>query len=349
MKEISDYVNGLELGQAQIYKNIAVIPLMGKDSKLEYIVFDEAVNSGLKVNETGSVPTLHMKNETGKEVLIMLGEYVKGGKQNRMVATNVYMAKDFDGDVPVSCVQHFRWTPGMGSDFGSSGRRATRDVSYAACRGQDAVWNMVSCLAADTGISSLSQDIGDVYEGKKQDVGDYLRNFSYIPNSVGLVVITQKNGLKDFTADIFDQSRTLEKNYRKLIESYVLEALSGGNNVQYSEQEIKEFLDKLKDAGFTERKPVSLGRDFLIQGNNIEGSSIVYEGIPVYITLGNRTKKHEEPITPENPFPGLGGHIRTGFYRPEHTTFFNTTDDSNILRNRSFDITDDSNSLRFRF
>lgn len=200
MKEISDYVTRLGLGTPQLYKNIAIIPLMGKDSSLEYIVFDEAVNSGLEVRETGSVPTLHMKNKTGKEILIMQGEYVEGGKQNRMVSTNVYMAKDFDGDVPVSCVQHFRWA-GSGAGFDSSYSRATKNVNYASFAGQSAVWNQVRLLAEERGVHSASENIGDVYNEKKQNIGEYVKQFSYVPGAVGLVVVTQKKGFKDFTAE----------------------------------------------------------------------------------------------------------------------------------------------------
>ena len=58
MKQIENYIANLELGQPQYYKNMAVVPLLGKDSGLDYLVFDEAVNSGLQIRETGSVPTL---------------------------------------------------------------------------------------------------------------------------------------------------------------------------------------------------------------------------------------------------------------------------------------------------
>ena len=319
MKEISDYITSLELGTPQLYKNIALVPLMGKESKLEYIVFDEAVNSGLEVRETGSVPTLHMKNKTGKEIVIMQGEFVEGGKQNRMVATNVYMAKDFDGDVPVNCVQHHRWS-GSGSGFDTSHGRATKSVNYASFAGQSAVWDEVRSLAADKGVHSASENIGDIYTEKKQDIGEYVRQFSYVPGAVGLVIFTQKNGSKDFTADIFDQSRTLQKNFRKLLESYVLEALMLGSDVNASTQEVLDFLGMLKNVSYKERKPVSLGRDFMLQGQTIVGSAIVYQDIPVYTTFGKHTQDWhvQKPIEfPELVIPhdGFPGHIRTGLRR----------------------------------
>jgi len=73
MKEVKKYVSSLKLGDPQVYRNLAIAPLMGKDSKLDYLTFDEAVNSGLSIDETGSVPTLHFTNKTGKEILILQG------------------------------------------------------------------------------------------------------------------------------------------------------------------------------------------------------------------------------------------------------------------------------------
>lgn len=343
MKEINDYVNRLKIGNIKKYKNMAVAPLLEADSKLEYLVFDEAVNSGLNVRETGSVPTLHFSNKTGKEVLILQGEYAEGGKQNRMMAANVYMAKDFEGDVPVRCVEERRWSPGYNSpniglnlrdlfgsgfrtpprqqrppeeQFHSSMRMATKGVCFASARGQGAVWGQVNKLMGDHKVSSRTGNISDVFNQKKEDLSDYVSNFQYTPGAVGVVVAVEQGGKKIYGADIFDQSRTMEKNFSKLLESYILEAITKGSSIKQTKKEIKAFLGYINNMSFNERKPVSLGRDFLLNGNQSEGSALVYESIPVYVSFSTRTEGSKKETSPRFGMDSdMMGHIRTGLHR----------------------------------
>ena len=358
MSKISNYANKLEVGKPQIYKNMAVLPLFTKEkSKLEYIVFDEALNSGLSVSETGSVPSLHFTNKTGNEILILQGEYVIGGKQNRMIATNVYMAKGFDGDVPVRCVEQGRWNYGSGfgepirttgqfdgsrsraddiryaildyarrtSDSGidshfKSGGMATKNVCFAAQRGQHEVWNEVGSLAADHGVKSATGNLGDVFREKKQKTDEYGHNFEYVKGSAGILIVSEKNGQKIYGAEIFDKPETMKRYFGKLLESYALEAASSnGSNVKgISKTDAKNFLHELEKANEIERRPVSLGRDIQIAGNGVSGFALEY-GVPVYMTLSSR---NDGKTGNSNQFPDLNtvifgpqGHFRTGFYR----------------------------------
>ena len=343
MKEINDYINRLNIGTIKKYKNMAVAPLLEADSKLEYLVFDEAVNSGLRVSETGSVPTLHFSNKTGKEVLILQGEYAEGGKQNRMVAANVYMAKDFDGDVPVRCVEEHRWGTGYdspniglnledsfrpgfrnsprqqrpsGEQLYSSRRMATKGVCFASARGQGAVWSQVSKLMGDHKVSSRTGNISDVFNQKQDDLSDYVSNFHYTSGAVGIVVAIEQDGKKRYGTDIFDQSRTMEKNFSKLLESYILEAISKGSSIKQTKKEVKAFLDNINNISFNERKAISLGRDFLLKGNQSEGSALVYESIPVYVSFSTRTEGPKRDTPPRFGMDtGMMGHIRTGLHR----------------------------------
>ncbi len=354
MGEIQNYVKKLELGKTQVHKNMKIVPLMGKNSGLEYLTFDEAVNSGLQISETGSVPTLHFKNNTGKEVLILQGEYVIGGKQNRMVASNVYMAKNFDGDIPVRCVEQGRWHFGGGSVFPTglrvrdenwpfptdggvygpnwlhhdsnlsgdtsfkSGRMASRAVMFAAAAGQGEVWNQVNYLSADHNVKSATQNLDDVFREKQGDLGEYISGFEYAPGSVGMVVAFQdKSGQIRYGVDMFDQGETMKKNFRKLLESYALEAIAGGANIKGTKKDAEEFLSKIQKAKFDEKKPISLGRDFVILGNGIEGLALQYEKTPLYVTFKDTRQKNQTgPHRPNGPlFFGPVNNIPTGFYR----------------------------------
>lgn len=319
MEDINKYIRSLEIGKVQKYKNMALIPLLGGNgdskSNLDYLVFDEAVNQGLDVKETGSIPTLNFKNGAGKEVLILRGEYVEGGKQNRMVTRNIYMAKDFAEDVSVNCVQQGRWSSGRGEKFKSAARRATPTLAFASLSGQGEVWGQVSRMTASHNVSSPTENLEEIFKGKEKDVNDYLNNFSAEENTVGIIVVTEKNGNKVYGLDIFDQTRTLEKNFSKLIESYALEALErngSDDKIKQTKRDAARFLRKISDCQEKEQKAVSLARDILIQGDGLQGEALIFEGLPLYINLATRS-------TSEGDILGRGGsgvqRRSTGFSR----------------------------------
>jgi hypothetical protein len=293
METIQKYVNGLKLGKMQQHQNMAVAPLMAKNSKLDYILFDEALKNGLMVSETGTVQQLHLTNKTGKEILILQGEYVLGGKQNRMIARNVFLEKGYDGPVPVNCVQHHRWTPDSHATqrFMSSAKMASKGICYAAARGQQEVWDQVECLMADAGVRSSTSDLNEVYEGKQGELSDYLKNFEYVNGCVGVAAIIQKGDKKVFAADIFDQSKSMKGHFNKLIESYAMDALSGGADVKgKAKEQITDFIAMLNDCRFIEQKPISLGRDFSIDGK-IQGAALEYNGKSLYVTFSSRPEQ----------------------------------------------------------
>ena len=118
-KNICDYLGNLELGRVQKYKNMAIVPLIkqGKKSELEYKLLSEAIDDSSFVikeaNMYGSVNNLTAYVESDEDILVLKGEYVVGGKQNRMITVNALIDKDAGKiNIPVHCVEHGRWNYG---------------------------------------------------------------------------------------------------------------------------------------------------------------------------------------------------------------------------------------------
>jgi hypothetical protein len=277
----------LKVGEVKVHKNLAVAPLLGKDSGLDYLVFDEAVNQGLSVRETGEVPTLHFKNETDKEVLILQGEYVTGGKQNRMVATNVYMAKGFDGPVPVNCVEQSRWSGNERGGFTSGNRRAPASVSLMASVGQGEVWGEVRRMTESLGTHTSTGDMGASYAQRESDLAEYLSNFEFQEGAVGVIAAMQRGKHRVYVADVFDQTATLQKNYKKLLESYAIEALSYKAIGSQAKSDMQAFLKVAGDTPYHKRQPVSLGDDLKTAAGAVTGFALVYQETPLYVNLAS--------------------------------------------------------------
>ncbi len=314
MRSIENRVSQLETGVAQSYKNLGIVQLTGSNSGLDYLTLDEAVNSGLQITETGSVPVLHFRNKSGKDVLIMQGEYVTGGKQNRMIASNIYMQNGFDGDVAVRCIEAGRWHPrtdnGIGpsiihGQFRSGERMVTREVSYAAAMGgQGEVWNRVSATIGGLGVNARDSNFDDIHSQRKEDIDRYLSKFSYEANSVGIIAIIDKNGSRKYSVDIFDQGRTLKKNFRKIVESYAVEALAGkGNLGKVTRTGVNGFLEEINSCDFTQRDTVGHGIDLLI-GGSVGGSVLTYKNAPLYISFYTKGDSKPEKKNDDDIFGG---------------------------------------------
>jgi hypothetical protein len=136
------------------HENLSVYFLHGPDavSGAQVLSLGEALERGLAVvHETGNVNNLVVENRSpDAELFIQSGDIVKGGRQDRMAATDLLLPPN-SGLValPAHCVEQGRWT-GRGAE--SAGRfhsstqcAAGKDLKYANAIGQQGtVWQNVS-------------------------------------------------------------------------------------------------------------------------------------------------------------------------------------------------------------
>ena len=112
---IKNYLEQLKVGRKQSYKNLALYPLLSTySSGLEYLLLDEALSENLmemvELDSDGSVPELKVVNKSSKMILILDGEELVGAKQNRIVNTTILVKGNTTIVIPVSCVEHGRWS-----------------------------------------------------------------------------------------------------------------------------------------------------------------------------------------------------------------------------------------------
>lgn len=308
-KAIGEYLGKLTVGQTKAFENMALTPVFGPNRDLGYLVLDEALSNGLKITETNNVQSLGLSNGTGKEVLILLGEYVLGGSQNRMFAQSVYLEKGYSGRVPVNCVQQGRWTTHIPKEFVTSKSMAPRMVASAAYRGQGEVWNTVNYMSSAANFVSPTQDYDEVRRHRDPDAARLSSQFSYTPGAVGIVIVTN-NGAQRFSVDLFDSGKTMKKNFDKIVKAAAMEASVGGKIV--GEHAPDQLLKRAYGAQATERKAVSLGKDLVIEGTDIEGSALLFDGQPLYLSFGSTSGL---PPSGSNPWHHNQGPS-TGFIRP---------------------------------
>ncbi len=123
-------IDRLRVGEPRIHSSLTVFPIVGpRDGEVSYDLLQDALESGtLEVSEQGSasVNSLLAINRGKHPVLILDGEELVGGKQNRMVNSSVLVSPGRTV-LPVSCVEQGRWhdaTPSF----------TTREASYPSLR-----------------------------------------------------------------------------------------------------------------------------------------------------------------------------------------------------------------------
>lgn len=349
MQQIIDSIRGLEVGDVQSYNNLAVVPLIGGDSSLDYLVLTDAIKQGFVINETGENPgasdveQLFVSNNTGKNVLAIAGEYLKPGEQagksfqNRTLTRNIYFAEGFKERIPVKCIERGRWHPAPievpretveepeeapkipmpkpqpVSAFASGGV-VSRYAARAA--NQRETWGSVDCLLAEAGVSSVTSDLSEVYRSREEDFNKFKENFSLLENQVGVVAVVSKGKKKLFLADVFDKHTTFEQYFSSLLDSYILESgLESEEKVEVSEQEAKGFLDSVDSCNFNKIPPISLGEDYEMKREGLFGFSLCYDGTLVYSNLFTPPDETSGRLARETAEAYRRETISTGFGR----------------------------------
>jgi len=306
VKIIGDFLDRLEVGRNQTYKNLALYPLLSPYSAgLEYLLLDEALSESLievvEVSEGGSVPELKVINKSDMLVLILDGEELVGAKQNRIVNTTILVGPNSTLVIPVSCVEHGRWSynaPGFHTQnrMMSSNLRATKaeQVSYSIRSigeyrsDQGAIWDGIAEKAARRDAHSPSGAMAAIYEKDRPSIDEYIKEFRLIDSQVGAVFMI--NG-KVAGMDAFGKPDTFSKVFKKLLESYALDAIDWYHPDEASKavkSEVTKFRKAATSASTKAHPGVGLGTDYRLESSHVTGFTLALEDQILHLSVFTR-------------------------------------------------------------
>lgn len=289
---LKTYVATLTAGQAQTYKNLAMVPLLsGSPHAADYLMLDEALQGGsLEVGEVdtgGSVPELQVTNKGESQVLILDGEELVGAKQNRIVNASMLIAALAKVVIPVSCVEQGRWSYNS-EKFSSNERLLCSDIrsqkaaqvhfslrtndSYRS--DQEKIWYSVSHKARRRNAESDSMAMSEIYEKDRASLDDYLGNFNQAEGQAGAVFFI--NGALA-GLDSFAGPDTFGKVFTKLVKSYALDAVDRAEQKargSESSDAAAKLLAGIGAASCERRKSVSEGDDLRFESGGVIGFAL---------------------------------------------------------------------------
>ncbi|MCG2722755.1 MAG: hypothetical protein L6290_12205 [Thermodesulfovibrionales bacterium] len=269
---IDTFVNSLRIGEAQSYRNLTVYPLYSDLSGGNgYMLLDDALKTKkfvvTEVDETGHVPELKVINNLDLDVLILEGEELVGAKQNRIVNVSILVGKGRDIVVPVSCVEHGRWNyrrkafrSGNSSLYAELRKKNVKAVHEnlkqfsTYCADQNEIWNDIKEKKERLSVHSPTDAMNDIYKSNDKELRGYERAFCYNRDQTGFISMIDG---KVIGCDIFGSGLVLQKVYKKILKSYILDALdsllSGGKKpveqeARVVDQRSKRFLENVRKA-----------------------------------------------------------------------------------------------------
>ena len=275
--------DGYRLEGPFTHGNLSVFLIHGKDKikGVTFITLQEAlVQKKVIVRETRSVNELTIENVSTDEVYVQAGDIVKGGAQDRMLATDLILPPN-SGKIPIGafCVENGRWSQ-RGNEsatvFNSSSNSvASREVKLAAKMksSQGEVWKEVS-VAQD----KLSENVGTKVNGAasptsfqlalenkevQTNADNYVNALDNLldtrPDVIGYVFAI--NG-KINSADVYASSALFRKLWPKLLKASAIEAVAelkrGEKFAAPKPADVQGFLDE--DAKGAEKQKDVTGR-----------------------------------------------------------------------------------------
>jgi hypothetical protein len=233
----------------------------------------------IKITELGSgtVNTLEIENISKDTIMILAGEVVTGGKQDRVIGQDV-MLKPNSGKVQVSvfCVEHGRWTPqGSGYQFNGTIGVATGQVRRGAVvdKNQGKVWEEV----ADANKKHKTATASGTYaalqnsDSLNTELDKYMKHFEKLmledSNYIGFVAVT---GDTIISADLFATNQMFRKQAPQLIKSAAIDAITYGSVVAIAASRVMAFLSEfLQDEEKQETQVMQSGTMLKSNGQKI--------------------------------------------------------------------------------
>ena len=304
--------NGWRLGDPVTYENLTIFPVLSAESARTggFVTLDEALSTGdAVISEEGSealrrtrdgrpvivpdyqsgasVNRLVLINRGKRPLVLLAGELVSGGKQDRIIAKDRIVGP---GERPlpldVFCVEHGRWS--SGTQFSSAKIMVHPSVRERAAvdQKQEQVWDAVrsgSTARADAGVAGAApplsprsieramasdaptQSYAKVYNSRAVGVPidtfveEVQKRFERATSNlkgervVGVVVAY---GAEVAWSDIFASPELFGHYWTKLLRSYAIEALARPQTKeQASVDDAREFLRPVQGQERTESVP----------------------------------------------------------------------------------------------
>ena len=303
MQTLDASLTSLAFGIPQRHRNLTLVPLVALEPRTaDYLTLDEAIAAGLaqvtELSESGTVPELHFRNGGDRDVLLLMGEELVGAKQNRVLNVTILVAAGQEVVIPVSCVEAGRW------GYRSREFRTADRAMYAAGRAklmedvalslkarktrrsdQSRVWQDIDDKMGRMRAMSATAAMADMYEQEAPNLDAFRNAFEPVERQVGGVFFIDD---RPVGLEVFDAPSTWQRQARKLISSYAMDAIDGAAAMHAShvgDADARSLLEQVLKATADQHPAIGKGTEIRLESPAITGAGLELPGRVVHLCV----------------------------------------------------------------
>jgi hypothetical protein len=293
------WISATRVGQAAAHGGLLVFWLNVKEQApaLEVATLDEARKSGallITERDQATVPELVVENRGKTHVLLLAGEILIGGKQNRVLREDILLPP-LSGPRPIGvyCVEQGRWNEGR-KEFESRGSLAQPGLRSKLMERPDQgrVWDSVARAAREAAPASPSptSSYQAIYEDGK--IKDHLSEIervaplrpSALAHGAAVFVGPSLSGL-----DLFHAPGLFAREWPKLLRAYAVETYRKMLPMDVSEAKLRAHVEGLlTHAARVEgsmRGNAGVGQLFEFRVAGGRGAALLFEGRAIHTAI----------------------------------------------------------------
>ena len=291
------FMAGIRVGSAGAHGGLLVFWLNAKElpAALEVSTLDEArAKASLVITEReqATVPELLVDNRGKTAVLMLAGEILVGGKQNRVLKEDVLLPPlSGPRNLAVYCVERGRWNEGR-RDFESKSSFAQPGVRAHLMRKapQSQVWSAVSQAARAAGAPSPTDSYQQIYE--KPEVKSHLAD---VERGLDATVAAGACGAAVFTGgglsglDLFHAPALFSREWPKLLRAHAVEAYRQPRPTEWPEAKLRGLVEALLGGAVrtegTLHGNAGVGQLFEFRLDQAQGAALLFEGHAIHTAI----------------------------------------------------------------
>ena len=291
----------VELLKPQVNKNIAVIPIKTERNYIDILTLKKGFELGLvevKECEHSQVNTLIVKNNSVTPLLLIDGEEVVGGDQNRIVNETILIDAKSKMKIPVSCTEKNRW--GYKSEFKQSNyianyrtRVAKEQASRTSDHFQEVIWSSIDELEDDNSFHSPTNAMEESYENLKVNHNQFIEEFEIVDGQNGVVIIIDGE-IKGF--EIFLNSEIYKEFHAKILKSYIIDAEINDNLFSINIDAAEHVINNACNSSFTKKENTGIEDSYIYENQDGIGTMCLFKNKVLHWSY---FKKVEEKMSDE--------------------------------------------------
>ena len=319
MQTIAEAIASVTSGTPARHHQLTVTPLMAPEELAPgYVLLDDALAREVarvtEVSESGSVPELLFVNDGDERVLLIDGEELVGARQNRILNVSILAGAKRTLTIPVSCVEHGRWsyrrrdfTASAQALFARARAKKAAEVTASLRRtgtydgNQGEIWSDIDAKAAYFRVESSTDSMADLFAEQRALIDQYVAAFEPLPRQTGALFAI---GGRIAGMELFDAAATWRALMPKILRSYALDAIEDAHPDARAPAEaaVRSFLEDVQ-AAVPERFPaVGEGEDLRLESATLAGGALAADGRIVHLCAFR--------VAPPAPRPiGRGGRV----------------------------------------